>query len=1584
MQPTTVVKGSRFRVRALMLACVIVVITGVVGAFHFSKANAAVGINEQINYQGRLLTNTGAVVPDGSYNVEFKIYQDGNGILGGGDETLKWTETRTGGNKVLVKNGYFSIYMGSVTPFGSSVDWNQDTLWLSVNIGGTGTPSWDGEMSPFTRFSATPYALNSKSLDGLTSANFVRLAQGVQVDSSATNPSIFVNKTGATANILQLQKNGIDVFAINNSGLVTASNGSLFTGSSNIVRPSANSASGFSVQDPSGNTIMSINTGGNANLITNSNFESGTTGWTRLQGAETTFTADNTAASHDGAQNLRITTVAGTANQGARYTYEFAPSTTYTFSVWVSASAGFATFDLGTNINGATTTCLAAQSVTTSMQEFSCRFTTGATTTVNDYVFLRDTSTTGKTIYADTAYLSVANSAITNMVNNPSFENGNTSGWALKSATTPVGNSIAASTEHANFGAYSLKVVTGTSAAAGNGAEYRYPFLPNTQYSLSFWAKKDTGSSTAFAVGRADNGADSNCTTSPDITSVGITTTWTQFSCTFTTGGTIGNASNFYIKQTDTGSSDNIYVDGVTLVSAPAGLAFTQDSNIFQIDNTNSTVTINGNNNGELQSWKLNNVPLGATAPNDTTRVVNREDVATVIANGYMYAIGGFDGTNTVNSVFYAKVNADGSVGAWQCQGTAVATSCGTSSSPINANNIPGVKRYAAATVANGYIYVVGGFDGTNAQSSVYFARLNSDGSTGIWQTNNVPLTTARVAPSAVVANGMMYVIGGCTDNTATCGTPANTVYYGKINADGSIQGVTTTNAWDTNANNLTNARGMGTAVYANGSIYYLGGRNSTAQNTVYYATINNDYSLGPFNSGTSLPQIRQEHATVVANGYLYVVGGSDGTNTTNTVLYSKLNGDGTIGAWNSSQNYLPANREASGYAIANGYVYILGGFDGTNRVPTLYYSSMPRTLVGGALDLVGLSGQNIGDFGGGGSLTAGNTRVVGDLRVDGYADFNNGISVDSAINLNAVSAALGQTVFNINNLNSNSIFNIRHMSTNFGSLITGGAFVGKNSYYGEEFNAVQAANCTHTSTTNVRNARGDYGTHNTCAAGAGELNVNSTMGLAAGANTCTYASQANVPNGIERITATSGVPANNSASCMETLGGTATNSSNKIYAAANLPIGTYKVRPGLVGTTAAKVYVGFGDNNTAISGMPANGIYFSNCTTYSTTAPTCSSNQWVGMVSSGSAQIGANMVCPGTISTTQYAYLRIEVRQAGVGAGDVHFYADVDVSNGVNEVECVNATTGVGGISGVTLPAVAMSHYHSAVYNTNVVGTQTLDIDFVRIWQDDNAPAQPDNQIVENTPQGTPFNGVVPLSIDEGADANLPSDAFVDFNSATSVDHVFDNDIYVRGTVYADRIKANQIEGLEIFTNQLSSLQAKLDAEQANGNEEPPPGSTNTTNVAVINVTNAVDLSSVTIQNGSVVFDFKVNGGLTVGGPSEFRGNTLFAGLVTFVEKTVFNKDVQFQGRATFNADSGGYAVIKPGQREVEVRFDAPYQQAPVVSVAVKNGQFVQYAYTDLTPDGFKIQLSEVATQQIEFSWVALSVNDAKTSQGP
>ena len=188
---------------------------------------AAAGINEAISFQGRLLNSQGATVPDGFYNIQFKIYQDGNGqSVGNPSGTLEWTESHLNANSqgVKVTNGYMSVQLGSITAFGSSVDWNQDTLWLSINVGSTNsscTPfsncSPDGEMLPMQRMNAAPYAFNSKQLGGLLASNFIQLAQGVQTDNT-TISSIFINKTGASGNILQLQKSGIDVLSLDNSG----------------------------------------------------------------------------------------------------------------------------------------------------------------------------------------------------------------------------------------------------------------------------------------------------------------------------------------------------------------------------------------------------------------------------------------------------------------------------------------------------------------------------------------------------------------------------------------------------------------------------------------------------------------------------------------------------------------------------------------------------------------------------------------------------------------------------------------------------------------------------------------------------------------------------------------------------------------------------------------------------------------------------------------------------------------------------------------------------------------------------------------------------------------------------------------------------------------------------------------------------------------------------------------------------------------------------------------------------------------------------------------------------------------------
>ncbi len=152
-----------------------------------------------INFQARLMGSAGQLVNDGNYHVEFKLFNasSSSGSSQGscsGDAACLWTETRTTGNLVTVKNGYLTVNLGSVTSFPGTINWDQD-LWLTMNIGGSGgAASWDGEMSPRLKLTAVPYAFRAGQLAKLTGANTSTLDFATQT----TANSILLPNAGGT------------------------------------------------------------------------------------------------------------------------------------------------------------------------------------------------------------------------------------------------------------------------------------------------------------------------------------------------------------------------------------------------------------------------------------------------------------------------------------------------------------------------------------------------------------------------------------------------------------------------------------------------------------------------------------------------------------------------------------------------------------------------------------------------------------------------------------------------------------------------------------------------------------------------------------------------------------------------------------------------------------------------------------------------------------------------------------------------------------------------------------------------------------------------------------------------------------------------------------------------------------------------------------------------------------------------------------------------------------------------------------------------------------------------------------------
>lgn len=254
--------------------------------------------------------------------------------------------------------------------------------------------------------------------------------------------------------------------------------------------------------------------------------------------------------------------------------------------------------------------------------------------------------------------------------------------------------------------------------------------------------------------------------------------------------------------------------------------------------------------------------------------------------------------------------------------------------------------RDNAVVVSNGYVYSFGGRQGgctlpPSPPSDVQFAKIEATGYLGAFgETLQLPETRSD-AGGVAGANGYIYVIGG----VAGCNPSddRSTVYFTKPDpTDGSID------SWNTATNPIPTAGTVQYAFFTNGYIYVI------QDGAIYYAS--QDPGTGEVGSwqtdSVSAPDDKPSY--IFTNGYLYHISGDS----TRSVWYSPVTGGSRIASFTQIPDLLPTETTESAIAMANGYIYLMGG-----RKHIVNQYGTEETLVAKSVYYAPIDGDNVGPF---------------------------------------------------------------------------------------------------------------------------------------------------------------------------------------------------------------------------------------------------------------------------------------------------------------------------------------------------------------------------------------------------------------------------------------------------------------------------------------------------------------------------------------------------------------------------------------------------------------------------------------------
>ena len=374
------------------------------------------------------------------------------------------------------------------------------------------------------------------------------------------------------------------------------------------------------------------------------------------------------------------------------------------------------------------------------------------------------------------------------------------------------------------------------------------------------------------------------------------------YGCAITTNGRV------YIITGGQGStpSANIYVASISGGLNDYSSYYTPDTTNYMMPGSGrpwqQQYQINTTQSNDITGWTT-----GTALPTAFTG-------NTIVTKNRVYLCGGFNGSSYVSTVYTAPINGDGTLGAWTTD-----------------TALPGANGGAQAVVTKNRVYLIGGNNGSPI-STVYTAPINADGTLGTWTTDTA-LPIAVQSSQVILTKKRVYLLGGSN------ASGLSTVYTATVNENGTI------NTWTLDSP-LPGILYTSQAVVTKNRVYLIGGSTGSGPvSTVYTAPINSDGTLGTWTTSTSLPSNVNESSVIVTKDKVYLLGGHVSGITYSSIVYMAIiNADGTLGTWTTG-TALPGVIGASKSIITNNRVYLLGGYNGSSWLSTVYTATISGGL---------------------------------------------------------------------------------------------------------------------------------------------------------------------------------------------------------------------------------------------------------------------------------------------------------------------------------------------------------------------------------------------------------------------------------------------------------------------------------------------------------------------------------------------------------------------------------------------------------------------------------------------------------------